>query len=172
MQTSHEQRQVERSIHTSLTDYVRSGHWDAIEGMDFDGATAIVKAFLDSCQKTFRCRPDQLEPEQLRELLLHKLPKSISSKWQRDETAVVLVQDYFQYLTEHPPAGTSEFKLSAKHKKQFTEAKKLFAKVAAGETTTDGIGAETLVKQATVGRNDPCPCGSGKKFKKCCHSKG
>jgi SEC-C motif-containing protein len=20
----------------------------------------------------------------------------------------------------------------------------------------------------TVGRNDPCPCGSGKKFKKCC----
>ncbi len=23
-----------------------------------------------------------------------------------------------------------------------------------------------------VGRNDPCPCGSGKKFKKCCLSKG
>jgi hypothetical protein len=22
-----------------------------------------------------------------------------------------------------------------------------------------------------VGRNDPCPCGSGKKFKKCCHDK-
>ena len=21
---------------------------------------------------------------------------------------------------------------------------------------------------ATVGRNDPCPCGSGKKYKKCC----
>ncbi|MGH2613122.1 MAG: SEC-C metal-binding domain-containing protein [Rhabdochlamydiaceae bacterium] len=21
------------------------------------------------------------------------------------------------------------------------------------------------------GRNDPCPCGSGKKFKKCCESK-
>ena len=24
------------------------------------------------------------------------------------------------------------------------------------------------VDWATVGRNDPCPCGSGKKFKKCC----
>ena len=22
-----------------------------------------------------------------------------------------------------------------------------------------------------VGRNDPCPCGSGKKFKKCCENK-
>ena len=25
-----------------------------------------------------------------------------------------------------------------------------------------------LKTAATVGRNDPCPCGSGKKFKKCC----
>ena len=24
----------------------------------------------------------------------------------------------------------------------------------------------------TVGRNDPCPCGSGEKFKKCCAAKG
>ena len=23
-----------------------------------------------------------------------------------------------------------------------------------------------------VGRNDPCPCGSGKKFKKCCYKEG
>jgi len=23
----------------------------------------------------------------------------------------------------------------------------------------------------TTGRNDPCPCGSGKKFKKCCQAK-
>ena len=27
---------------------------------------------------------------------------------------------------------------------------------------------ETVVKGETVGRNDPCPCGSGKKYKKCC----
>ena len=25
-----------------------------------------------------------------------------------------------------------------------------------------------IVKGTKVGRNDPCPCGSGKKFKKCC----
>lgn len=31
---------------------------------------------------------------------------------------------------------------------------------------------DTVVRQAHVGRNDPCPCGSGKKFKKCCLSKG
>jgi len=25
----------------------------------------------------------------------------------------------------------------------------------------------TLVNEAKVGRNEPCPCGSGKKYKKC-----
>ena len=27
---------------------------------------------------------------------------------------------------------------------------------------------KTVVKEKTVGRNDACPCGSGKKYKKCC----
>jgi hypothetical protein len=26
-------------------------------------------------------------------------------------------------------------------------------------------------RTVTAGRNDPCPCGSGKKFKKCCERK-
>lgn len=28
--------------------------------------------------------------------------------------------------------------------------------------------SKIYVKEQSVGRNDPCPCGSGKKFKKCC----
>lgn len=27
---------------------------------------------------------------------------------------------------------------------------------------------KTVVKEDKIGRNDPCPCGSGKKYKKCC----
>jgi uncharacterized protein len=30
----------------------------------------------------------------------------------------------------------------------------------------------TIIHDGKVGRNDPCPCGSGKKFKKCCGMKG
>jgi preprotein translocase subunit SecA len=30
---------------------------------------------------------------------------------------------------------------------------------------------EQAHREATVGRNDPCPCGSGKKYKKCCGAK-
>lgn len=28
--------------------------------------------------------------------------------------------------------------------------------------------AKTPVRSEKIGRNDPCPCGSGKKYKKCC----
>ena len=28
--------------------------------------------------------------------------------------------------------------------------------------------SKTIVNENKVGRNDPCPCGSGKKYKKCC----
>ncbi len=35
-----------------------------------------------------------------------------------------------------------------------------------------GAKVETFVKAGPdVGRNDPCPCGSGKKYKKCCADK-
>lgn len=44
------------------------------------------------------------------------------------------------------------------------------------EMAMEGIGAEnwqgiqdTYVREEPkIGRNDPCPCGSGKKYKKCC----
>jgi uncharacterized protein len=40
-----------------------------------------------------------------------------------------------------------------------------------GRSVLAGVGptvAEPLRQTVNVGRNDPCPCGSGKKFKKCC----
>ena len=34
--------------------------------------------------------------------------------------------------------------------------------------TKDFNRSRIVVKEDKVGRNDPCPCGSGKKYKKCC----
>jgi preprotein translocase subunit SecA len=31
--------------------------------------------------------------------------------------------------------------------------------------------SKIVVKEEKIGRNDPCPCGSGKKYKKCCLNK-
>ena len=43
------------------------------------------------------------------------------------------------------------------------------AKITATNGATDGSDKKRPVKKGEkVGRNDPCPCGSGKKYKKCC----
>ena len=49
-----------------------------------------------------------------------------------------------------------------------------FVKEADGWKFEDGelIGEKPTVREEPkVGRNDPCPCGSGKKYKKCCGAK-
>ena len=38
-----------------------------------------------------------------------------------------------------------------------------------GDETSQGTQQVTRTEDK-VGRNDPCPCGSGKKYKKCCGS--
>lgn len=35
-----------------------------------------------------------------------------------------------------------------------------------------GPAVMTPVEKSPAGRNDPCPCGSGKKFKRCCRKVG
>jgi preprotein translocase subunit SecA len=40
--------------------------------------------------------------------------------------------------------------------------------VQAGGKTESGKGVTVRRDGKKVGRNDPCPCGSGKKYKKCC----
>ena len=37
-----------------------------------------------------------------------------------------------------------------------------------GGETENGKGVTVRREGRKVGRNDPCPCGSGKKYKKCC----
>lgn len=42
----------------------------------------------------------------------------------------------------------------------------------AGKSKWDSLEEGTFVRQGTkIGRNDPCPCGSGKKYKQCCGRK-
>jgi uncharacterized protein len=52
------------------------------------------------------------------------------------------------------------------------ESAALLAEARAGLGEPDALSPPAPKPGATataaVGRNDPCPCGSGKKFKKCC----
>ena len=44
----------------------------------------------------------------------------------------------------------------------------IFSKEKRKEITREWKDSKTVVNEVKIGRNDPCPCGSGKKYKKCC----
>ena len=48
---------------------------------------------------------------------------------------------------------------------------KIFSEEKLKELYREAKKANTIVKGPKIGRNDPCPCGSGKKYKKCCGKK-
>ena len=45
---------------------------------------------------------------------------------------------------------------------------KIFSEEKRKELYKTEKSSKTVIKPPKVGRNDPCPCGSGKKYKKCC----
>jgi len=61
---------------------------------------------------------------------------------------------------------TPELKLE--RKQTFVLSRGEAAQATAGGETEDGKGVTVRRDGKKVGRNDPCPCGSGKKYKKCC----
>jgi preprotein translocase subunit SecA len=66
-------------------------------------------------------------------------------------------------LQERPESQLPD-KIQLNHGEQTT------TKSADGETISDGGGQQETFERdlPKVGRNDPCPCGSGRKYKKCC----
>lgn len=50
---------------------------------------------------------------------------------------------------------------------QAATEKELETKMDVRRNYHEGRGA-TFIKRVRIGRNDPCPCNSGKKFKHCC----
>lgn len=44
----------------------------------------------------------------------------------------------------------------------------IFSKEKRKEIHQSWVSSKTIVNKNKIGRNDPCPCGSGKKYKNCC----
>jgi preprotein translocase subunit SecA len=51
---------------------------------------------------------------------------------------------------------------------ELTEWDELLTEERRKELYREQRNSSTVVKDKKIGRNDPCPCGSGKKYKKCC----
>ncbi|MDD1781343.1 SEC-C domain-containing protein [Enterovibrio sp. ZSDZ35] len=81
-------------------------------------------------------------------------------------TTMLFLHDEQGTLAQMQEAGLTSLPSPEKYYKQM---ELMINEVAlAADEVQQGSGAQAVNPYKSVGRNDPCPCGSGKKFKKCC----
>lgn len=114
-------------------------------------------------------RPQDLDGEDMRTLLSELLPMHFSERDPLGKYSIEIFSNYLDFLEEQHVVP-SLFEL----RNQLVLGGGEFEKrIREGKGTGDGqpLGNQkepVRHRGKKVGRNDPCPCGSGKKFKKCC----
>ena len=94
----------------------------------------------------------------------------LNSYAQRNPVSIYRIEgaEMFDQMVDDIKEDTVRQILAAVPRTQSTE------RVQVAKPTSEGFGGDKkiarkpIVKAVKVGRNDPCPCGSGKKYKKCC----
>ncbi len=156
---------------------------EEIEGMDRE---ELKETLLDKGLKLYEAKEAEIGSENMRELERVILLRVVDTKWMDHLDAMdqlregISLRAYGQQdpVQAYQIEGYDMFLELVKSIKQDT-VKYIFhvsvnrmpqrEKVAEPVATNEGDGVKKpVVKEAKVGRNDPCPCGSGKKYKKCC----
>ena len=74
----------------------------------------------------------------------------------------------FDAMNESIREETAKMVMRVRVRKNEEVKREQVAKVTGTSGASDGSVSATVKKEQKVGRNDPCPCGSGKKYKRCC----
>jgi preprotein translocase subunit SecA len=164
---------------------------------DFDALNHLTvedlrQLLLDNAMRRYQERETELTPELMRELERVVVLKVVDRYWmdhidQMDELRKGIgLRAYGQHdpVTEYKNEGYNMFEEMIGMIKQDTTRLMYLANIARPEetikreqvaqptsTSSDGTdpSAKTVRRSGQkVGRNEPCPCGSGKKYKRCC----
>jgi preprotein translocase subunit SecA len=158
---------------------------DNIESLDLAKLTEVSRSLAE---KIYKMKEDEFGEEQFREVERIVLLKTVDTKWMDhidamdelrqgiglramgNEDPVRAYQqegfDMFQEMINMIQEDTVKFlyRVRPQEKLQRTKVARELGTNLNGESSKP----KTVVKGEKIGRNDPCPCGSGKKYKKCC----
>ena len=137
--------------------------FSALPGVRPDAMREVEKVIL--LQNVDKKWMDHLETmDELKEYI------GLNSYAQRDPVAMYRIQgaDLFDQMVDDIKEDTVRQILSVMPKPQATERVQVAKPTSEGFAGGTPIAKKPVVKTVKVGRNDPCPCGSGKKYKKCC----
>ena len=135
----------------------------AVPGVKEDAMREVEKVIL--LQNVDKKWMDHLETmDELKEYI------GLNSYAQRDPVAMYRIQgaDIFDQMVDDIKEDTVRQILTVAPRPQATQRVQVAKPTSEGYASGTPIVRKPVVKSVKVGRNDPCPCGSGKKYKKCC----
>lgn len=144
--------------------------------------------FLEIAREIYAQKEEDFTPEQMREIERVILLKVVDTKWmdhiddmdhlkqgvglsaykQQDPAQAYQIEgsQMFEEMLFNIKQETVKYMFHVQVQK--TPERERVAKETATNSSDDSLKKEPVKKEHKVGRNDPCPCGSGKKYKNCC----
>ena len=150
---------VRDQIDAWASDFADTPAFERLAGPAKEHAPAIVHAFLAEACRRGDCAPADLADDAVRGALLEHLPRLDLPVDVRAEVPPI-VRAFFETLQDAGRLGNG-----------YDLGRLVGALAPAYQERLNpkgGLRAPPLRPAATIGRNDPCPCGSGRKYKKCC----
>ncbi len=147
-------------VEAFVSEYSASEHFMFLSPEGKEEAEPMLLAFFRQAKDRGISTLQNLMAKDVEELFLAAMPRlNVSSAQKR--AVPELLEGFFAFLKDtgrFPPAGGWLMCVESARQRYLASIRE------------DGTvkGATFKKKYTDVGRNDPCPCGSGKKFKKCC----
>ena len=126
----------------------------------------ILAEFGRAVRRTDRAFPDEVSPGTFARVLNEVMPRLSLPDPARAHVPEVVAR-FFEYLRESGRVGEGDDWAA-----QVRVIGRSFPDRLKPDGGVKGVTIRRPAGTSTVGRNDPCPCGSGKKYKKCCMSQG
>lgn len=151
--------------------FLDSSQAQALAGLSAPDRRALAERFIACVREDLGRPPGELDGEALQELLARALPARFGHRDPLAASMPAFLEAYLAHLGE-VAVVTHAFELQL----ALDAGLEAFASAVANPDTRRGTrpgSQQPFIHGADkTGRNDPCPCGSGKKFKQCHGKKG
>ena len=158
---------------------------------DVNDNEELTELLLNKAQELYDIRKEEFGEDTVKELERIGLLRNVDIRWMEHIDAMDQLKrsmglmgyggkdpvivfrdeglDMFEEMTNGIREGTVDFVLQTRIRKEAPMERKQAAKITSTSGSDDGtVKKEPKKSDKKPGRNDPCPCGSGKKYKKCC----
>ncbi len=174
-----ERRREKRLVHVTnalCRDFLDSAGAKARTKSQKEATEYLTKSLLDYVFFEERKELKELTEDHIRQFMTGYAPRKLQISSESGAEALDIVSDFLMFLdaSGHIRNGAQLSDAVKSNKREFLkllphdEEKGKSKKASDAGRPTKAKPQKTSETEARVGRNDPCPCGSGKKYKKCC----